>query len=84
MVMCGSTCEHDVGGFWQAVVDSILAEVAHINKALVTELQNDLFVLISKHPFIQVGLPRCQHSLASRNHLRSRRDLRASQQTRQS
>lgn len=38
----------------QAVVDSILAEIINVNKALVTDLQNDLFVLISKHPFIQV------------------------------
>lgn len=38
-------------------MDSILAEVVHLNKALVIELQNDLLVLINKHFFIQVSSP---------------------------
>ncbi|CAL8470720.1 g10262 [Coccomyxa elongata] len=43
-----------------AIVDSILSEVVHLNKALVLELQNDLLVLINKHFFIQIVSAACK------------------------
>lgn len=38
----------------QAVMDSIVAELAQLTKALAAELEADLCKLINKHPYIQV------------------------------
>ncbi|BDA45698.1 Nipped-B-like protein [Coccomyxa sp. Obi] len=51
-----------------AIVDSILSEVVHLNKALVMELQNDLLVLINKHFFIQVVSAACKALAALAKH----------------
>jgi hypothetical protein len=39
----------------QALVDSILTEVQQIPKALITDLETDLFKLINKHSYIQAN-----------------------------